>query len=195
MLYSTCQQIWITQQWPQNWKRSVFTVIPRKGNAKECSNYLTTALILHTSKIIKILQARLQQHVNHEIPDVQGGFRKGREPEIKLSTSTESLKKQENSRKTSTSALLIRPKPLTVWITTNCGKFFKRWEYQITLPASWEISHITCKYFFPFSRFSFLLFWVSFALQPFSLMKSLSFILLLLSCSGDRSRKFSWNWC
>ena len=78
VLYSTCQQIWITQQWPQDWKRSVFTVIPKKGNAKECSNYRTTALILHTSKIIKILQARLQQYVNHGIPDVQGGFRKGR---------------------------------------------------------------------------------------------------------------------
>ena len=74
-----CQQIWKTQQWPQDWKRSVFIPIPKKGNAKECSNYHTVAFISHTSKVmLKILQARLQQHVNHELPDVQAGFRKGR---------------------------------------------------------------------------------------------------------------------
>ena len=73
------QQIWKPEQWPQDWKRSVFTPIPKKGNAKECSNYFTIALISHTSKImLKILQARLQQHVNRERPDVQAGFRKGR---------------------------------------------------------------------------------------------------------------------
>ena len=73
-----CQQIWKTQQWPQDWKRSVFIPIPKKGNAKECSNYRTIALISHASKVIlKILQARLQQYVNHEPPDVQAGFRKG----------------------------------------------------------------------------------------------------------------------
>ena len=78
-LYSICQQIWKTQQWPENWKRSVFIPIPKKGNAKECSNYHKTALISHTSKIIlKILQARFQQYINHELPDVQAGFRKGR---------------------------------------------------------------------------------------------------------------------
>ena len=78
-LCSTCQQIWKTQQWPQDWKRSVFIPIPKKGNAKECSNYHTIALILHVSKVmLKILQARLQQYVNHELPDVQAGFRKGR---------------------------------------------------------------------------------------------------------------------
>ena len=89
--------------------------------------------------MLKILQARLQQYVNQERPDVQVGFRKGTEPKIKLSTSVRSYKKQENSRKTSTSASLTTLKPLTVWITTNCGKFFKRWEYQTTLPGSWEI--------------------------------------------------------
>ena len=95
---------------------------------------------LHASKVLlKILQARLQQYVNHELLDVQAGFRKGRGPEIKLPTSTGSLKKQESSRKTSTSALLTMPKPLTVWITTNCGKFWNRWENQTTWPASWEI--------------------------------------------------------
>ena len=90
----------------------------------------------YTSKVMfKILQARLQQYINRELPDVQAGFRKGRGPEIKLPTSSGSLKKQESSRKTSISALLTMPKPLTVWITTNCGKFLKRWEYQIILPA------------------------------------------------------------
>ena len=79
VLQSTCQQIWKTQQWPQDWKRSVFIAIPKKGNAKECSNYCTIALISPTSKVmLKILQARLQQYVNCEIPDVQPGFRKGR---------------------------------------------------------------------------------------------------------------------
>ena len=74
-LHSTCQQIWKTQQWPQDWKRSVFTPIPKKSNAKECSNYRTIALISHASKVmLKILQARLQQYVNHELPDVQAGF-------------------------------------------------------------------------------------------------------------------------
>ena len=79
VLHSICQQIWKTQQWPQDWKRSVFSPIPKKGNAKECSNYRTIALNSHTSKVmLKILQARLQQHVNHELPDVQADFRKGR---------------------------------------------------------------------------------------------------------------------
>ena len=79
VLHSICQQIWKTQQWPQDWKRSVFILIPKKGNAKECSNYHTIALISHASKVmLKIFQARLQQYVNHELPDVQAGFRKGR---------------------------------------------------------------------------------------------------------------------
>ena len=100
----------------------------------------TIALISHDSKVrLKILQARLQQNVNREIPDVQAGFRKVEKPEIKLPTSIGSSKKQESSRKTSTSALLTTPKSLTVWITTNCGKFFRRWEYQTTWPPSWEI--------------------------------------------------------
>ena len=124
MLYSVCQQIWKTQQWPQDWTRAVFIPLPKKGNAKECSNYRTIALISHASKeMLKILQARLQQYVNCELPDVQASFRKGEEPEIKLPTSARSSKKQESSRKTSISALLTMPKPLTVWITTNCGKF------------------------------------------------------------------------
>ena len=79
VLHSICQQIWKAQQWPQDWKRSVFIPIPKKGNAKECSNYHTTALISHPSKVmLKILQARLPQYVNCKLPDVQTGFRKGR---------------------------------------------------------------------------------------------------------------------
>ena len=79
VLHSICQQIWKTQQWPQDWKREVFIPIPKKGNAKECSNYRTIAPISHASKVmLKILQARLQQYVNHELPDVQAGFRKGK---------------------------------------------------------------------------------------------------------------------
>ena len=133
VLHSIHQQIWKTQQWPQDWKRSVFIPIPKKGNGKECSNYHTIALISHTSKaMLKILQARLQQYVNRELPDVQAGFRKAEEPEIKLPTSAGASEKQVSSRETSTSALLTMPKPLTVWITTNGGKFFKRWDYRIT---------------------------------------------------------------
>ena len=79
VLHSVCQQIWKAQQWPQDWKRSVFIPIPKKGNAKECSNYCPIALISHASKVmLKIIQVRLQQYVNHELPDVQAGFRKGR---------------------------------------------------------------------------------------------------------------------
>ena len=140
MLHSLCQQIWKTQQWPQGWKRSVFIPVPKKGNSKECSNYRTLVLIAHASKVmLKSLQARLQQYMNCELPDVQAGLRKGRGKRIKLPTSTGSSKKQESSRKTSIYALLTMPKPLTVWVTTNCGKFWKRWEYQSTWPASWEI--------------------------------------------------------
>ena len=124
VLHSICQQIWKSQQWPQDWKRSVFIPIPKKGNAKECSNFCTIALISHASKVmLKILQARPQQYVNCDLPDVQAGFIKGKEPEIKLTTPAGSLKKQESSRKTSASALLTMSKPLIVWITINCGKF------------------------------------------------------------------------
>ena len=94
VLHSICQQIWKTQQWPQDWKRFVFISIPKKGNAKECSNYCTIALISHTSKVrLKILPARLQQYVNHELPDIQLVLEKVEEPEIKLPTSAGSLKK------------------------------------------------------------------------------------------------------
>ena len=137
MLHSICQQIWKTQQWPQNWKMSVFISIPKKGNTRECSNYCTTALSSHTRKVmLKILQARFQQYVNFQMFKLV--LKKPEEPEIKLPTSAGSMKKQESFWKTSISALLTMPKPLTVWITINCGKFWKRWEYQTTWPASWE---------------------------------------------------------
>ena len=98
-------------------------LIPKKGNAKECSNYHTIALISHTSKVmLKILQARLQQYVNHELPDVQAGFRKGRGTRDQIAN-IRWIIEEESSRKTSISALLTRPKPLTVWITINCRKF------------------------------------------------------------------------
>ena len=120
VLHSTCQQIWETQQWPQDWKRSIFIPIPKKGNAKECSNYCIVAFTSHTSKVmLKTLQARLQQYVNCELPDVQAGFRKSRGTRIKLPTSVGSSKKQESFRNTSISALLTMPTPLTVWITRN----------------------------------------------------------------------------
>ena len=115
VLHSIHQQIWKTQEWPQDWKRSVFIPIPKKDNAKECSNYCTTALISHASKVmLKILQARLQQYVNHELPDVQTGFRKCRGTRDQITNIRWIIKKQENSRKTSTSASLTTIKPLIV---------------------------------------------------------------------------------
>ena len=86
VLHSICQQIWKTQQWPQDWKRSVFVPIPKKGNAKECSDYCTIALISHDSKVmLKILQARLLQYVKQELPDIETGFRKGRRTKLPTS--------------------------------------------------------------------------------------------------------------
>ena len=133
VLHSICQQIWKTEQWPQDWKRSVFIPIPKKSNAKACSNYSTIALISHASRImLKILQVRLQQYINCELPDVQTGFIKGRGIRDQIDSIYWIIEKQESSRKISTSSLLSMPKPLTVWITTYYGKFFKRWEYQTT---------------------------------------------------------------
>ena len=105
-------------------ERSVFIPTPKKGNAKECSNYRTTVLISHASKVtLKILQARLQQYVKRELPDVQAGFRKARGTRDQVANICWIMEKQESSRKTSISALLTMPKPLTVWITINCGTF------------------------------------------------------------------------
>ena len=115
VLHSICQQIWKTQQWPQDWKRSVFIPVHKKGSPKECSYYHTIALISHASKVmLKILQVRLQQYVNRELPDVQAGFRKGRETRDQIANIHWIIEKQESSRKISISALLTTPKPLTV---------------------------------------------------------------------------------
>ena len=115
VLHSIYQQIWKTQQWPQDWKSSVFIPIPKKGNAKECSNYHTIVLISHASKVIlKFLQARLQQYITVNFQMFKLDLEKAEEQDIKLPISAGSLKKHESSRKTSTSALLTMPKPLTV---------------------------------------------------------------------------------
>ena len=120
MLNSICQQIWKMQQWPQDWKRPTFIPIPKKGNDKECSYYHTTALISHARKVtLKILQARPQQYVNFELPDVQAGFRKGRGTRDQIANSCWIIEKAREFQKISASALLTMPKPLTVWITTN----------------------------------------------------------------------------
>ena len=131
VLHSICQQIWKTQQWPQDWKRSIFISIPKKGNAKECSNYYTIALISHASKVmLKILQFSNMWTVNFQMFKLD--LEKAEEPEIKLPTFVGSSNKLESSRKKS--ALLTMPKPLIVWITTNWGKF---WE--MGMP-----DHLTC---------------------------------------------------
>ena len=139
MLHSICPQIWKTQQWPQGWKRSVFIPIPKKGNAKKCSNYHTIALISYGSKVmLKILQARLQQYVNWHLPDVQDGFRKGRRTRDQIADIHWIIEKPRKFQKNIYFCFIDYAKALTVWITINCGKFWKRWEYQTTLPASWE---------------------------------------------------------
>ena len=111
-----------------------------KGNAKECSNYHTIALISRASKVmLKILQGRLQQYVNHELPDVQAGFRKGRGERDQIANIHWIMEKAREFQKNIYFCFIDYPKHLTVWITINCGKFWKRWEYQTTWPAFWEI--------------------------------------------------------
>ena len=132
VLHSKCQQIWKTQQWPQDWQKSVFIPIPKKGNAKECSNYRTIVFISHASEVMfKILQVRLQQYMNREIPDVKLDLEKAEEPEIKLPTSAGSSKMQGVPEK-HLLLLIGYSEAFECVITTNCGKFFKRWEYQTT---------------------------------------------------------------
>ena len=142
MLWKCCTQyarkFW-KQQWPQDWKMSVFIPIPKKGKAKECSNYHTIALISHASKVMfKFPKPGFNSTWTMNVQMFKLDLEKAEEPEIKLPTTAGLWKKQECSRKTSISALLTIPKPLTVWITVNCGKFWKRWEYQTTWLASWE---------------------------------------------------------
>ena len=139
MLHSIFQQIWKSHQWLQDRKRSVFIPIPKKGNAKKCSNYHAIVLISHASKVmLKIFQGNLQQYVNQELSDVQAGFRKGRGNTDQIVSSRWIMEKAREFPKTSTSASLTTLKPLTMWITTNCGKFLKRCEYQTILPIFQE---------------------------------------------------------
>ena len=132
VLHSICQQIWKTQQWPQDWKRSVFISIPKKGNAKKCSNCHTIALISHTSRVIlKIPEARLQHYMNRELPDVRAGFRKGRETRDQIDNIHWIIKKAKEFQKNIYFCFIDYAKA-SVWIKINCGKFFERWEYQTT---------------------------------------------------------------
>ena len=125
---------------------SVFIPIPKKGNAKECSNYHAIALISHASKVtLKILQARLQQYVNRELPDVQAGFRKGRGTRDQIANICWITEKAREFQKNIYFCFIDYAKALTVWIIINCGKFWKRWEHQTTWPASWEICMLVKK--------------------------------------------------
>ena len=119
VLHSVCHQIWKTQQWPQDWKRSVFIPISKKGNAKECSNYRTIALISHASKV---MLKTLQQYVNCEIPDVQAGFRKGRGTRDQIANICLIIEKAKEFQKNMYFCFIDYAKALTVWITVNCGK-------------------------------------------------------------------------
>ena len=156
MLWKCCTQyaskFGILSSGHRTGKRSVFIPIPKKGNAKECSNYHTIALISCASKVmLKILQARLQQYVNHELSDVQAGFRKGRGIRDQIANISWIMEKAREFRKTSISALLTMPKPSTVWITKNCGKFLsffhsnpKEGQCQKMLKLPFNCAHSTC---------------------------------------------------
>ena len=124
VLHSTCQQIWKTKQWPQDWKRSVFILIPKKGNAKECSDYRTIELLSHISKVmLKFSKPDFNSVWTVKFLMFKLDLEKTKEPEIKFPASAESSKMRESSIKTSISVLLTMPNRLTVWITRNCGKF------------------------------------------------------------------------
>ena len=128
VLHSICQQIWKTQQWPQDWRRSVFIPIPKKGNDKECSNYGTIALISHASKVmLKILQARVQQYVNCELPDVQAGFRKGRGTRDQIANICWIIKKAREFQKNIYFCFIDPCQSLWLCGSQQTGKFFKIW--------------------------------------------------------------------
>ena len=139
VLHSICQQIWKTQQWPQEWKRSVFILIPKKSNVKECSNYHTITLISHVCKFNSKFSKPGSNNtwtVKFQVSKLV--LEKAEEPEIKLPTSTGSSKKQESSRKKHLLLLYWLYQRLWLCGSQQTGKFFKRWEYQTTWPASWE---------------------------------------------------------
>ena len=134
--HTICQQIWKTHPWPQDWKRSVLIIIPKKDNVKECSNYGTVALISHASKaMLKILQARIQQYVNQEPSDVQSGFRKGTGTRDQIANICWVIDTRE-FQKNSNFCFIDYAMPFILWITTNNTKFLKRWKYQTTLLSS-----------------------------------------------------------
>ena len=134
-----CFKLWLIFILSRNGKGQ-FSPIPKKSSAKECSNYRTIELISHASKVIlKILQARLQQYLNHELPDVQAGFRKGRGTGDQIANIHWIIEKAREFQKNMFLLYWLFPKPLTVWITINCEKFWKKLKYQTTWPASWEI--------------------------------------------------------
>jgi len=133
VLHSICQHIWKTQQWPQEWKRSVFIPIPKKGNAKECANYHTIALISHASKVmLKILQARLQQYVNHELPDVQAGFRKGRGTRDQIANNHWITEKERQSQKSIYFCFIDYAKAFDCVDHNKLWKILKEMEYKTT---------------------------------------------------------------
>ena len=133
VLHSICQQIWKTQQWPQKWKRSVFIPISKKGSTKECSNYYTTALISHASKVMLIiLQARLQQYVNHKLPDVQAGFRKGRGTSNQIANIHWVIEEALEFQKNIYFCFIDYAKSFDCVDHNKPWKILKRWEYQTT---------------------------------------------------------------
>ena len=134
MLHSVCQQIWKTQQWPRDWGRSVLIPTPKKGNANECLNYHTIAPISHISKVmLKTLQARLQQYINHELPDIQAGFREGRGARDQVANICWIIEKARDLQK-NIYFWFINDAKTFVWITTSCGKFL-----EMGIP-----DHLTC---------------------------------------------------
>ena len=140
VVQSIYQQIWKTQQWPQDWKRSVFILIPEKSNAKECSNYCTIARISHDSKVMfKILQARLQQYVNCELPEVQAGFRKGRGTRDQIVNICWIIQKGREFQKNFYFCFIDYAKGFDCVDQNKLWKILKKCEYQTTLPSSWEI--------------------------------------------------------
>ena len=123
----------------QDWKRSILFPVPKKSSPKDCSNHQTIALISHASKFtLKILHAKLQHCSNQELPDIHAEFRKGKGTRDQITNIHWIIRKQENSRKTSTCVSSTKLKPLTVWIITNYGKLLQKWEYHTILPVSWE---------------------------------------------------------
>ena len=139
VLASICQQIWKTQQWPQDWKRSVFIPIPKKGNAKEYSNYCITAFMSHASKImLKILQCMLQQYVNRELPGVQAGFRKGRGISDQIANIHWTIEKAREFQKNIYFCFIVYVKAFDCVDHNKLWKILKEKRYQTTWPASWE---------------------------------------------------------